>query len=382
MERLSATSAMEFPVVDPNGIDEEHMKFLDSSPDRVEVLVMWFEHVVIDHMHSGIINVPAPILTRVFQELNGGMVRLKSAMKIRQIPVPYPMVQVSFVLLIFHWMCTPIIASLIMYNWRWAATMSFTSVFGCWSINYMAMELENPFSNAYNNLPLASYQDDANRVLMTMLKPGLQDAPQLVRITNVVEWPKQRETEELVLQGLVSKQTEPTHPAMTARVSQLGALIGEDMQDGGFPPPIKAPLEEKLIGQEQLADDRSFGSDYRDSERSQGPAAVPKDPGAQLEDGIGTPEVTIRETAVGNWQLGVTPLDLSRLQPGQSELVQSFMEALGSSAKVREAEHVALLDALRVAARRAEEQLLAQTNTLTELVRAMDKVSSTTHSDL
>merc|ERR1719336_3649839 len=106
--------------------------------------------------------------------MNSGMVKLNRGMTIRHTPVPFPMVQVTQALLLLNSFCCPIVSSLIMYNWNWAGSMAFLSVFGLWSINYMAMELEDPYSVHANRLPLAKFQDDANRVLMNMLQPRLQ----------------------------------------------------------------------------------------------------------------------------------------------------------------------------------------------------------------
>merc|ERR1712194_69608 len=120
MERLTKDTSMQLPAISTEGMDDADLEFVDRTVDRVECWVMWFEHTVIEHMRDGVVDVPAPILTRVFQEMNSGMVSLNRVMTIRQVPVPFPLVQVTQALLLLNWFCTPIIASLIMYNWNWA----------------------------------------------------------------------------------------------------------------------------------------------------------------------------------------------------------------------------------------------------------------------
>jgi len=135
-----------------------------------------------------------------------------------------------------------------MYNWRWAGSMTFISVFGLFAIYYMAMELEDPFSNNANNLPLVMYQDDANRVLMTMLHPRLQKAPKFHGWKSTkVDWPGRRENEEQVLKRWAESDTAHDKAAMTARRSQLGALIGEFGEEVN----VETKLSDNQIGPTQ-----------------------------------------------------------------------------------------------------------------------------------
>jgi len=80
-------------------------------------------------------------------------------------------------LMIFHALVTPTIASLIMYNWRWAGMLAFSSVFSFWCINYIAMEIEMPFGNHYNNLPVCQMQRSFNETLLISTHHYMQRPP-------------------------------------------------------------------------------------------------------------------------------------------------------------------------------------------------------------
>merc|ERR1719247_1110255 len=59
----------------------------------------------------------------------------------------------------------------------WAAFLSFLVVFSFWSINYIAIELEMPFGDDPNDLPLHEMQTDLNKSLMSLMHPAAQNSP-------------------------------------------------------------------------------------------------------------------------------------------------------------------------------------------------------------
>jgi len=178
LERLNLNDVETFAIVDNKGFDPAKLEFLSENPDRVEIVFQWILRLIVKNMRLGVIDVPPPILSRSFAEVSAGLIKLQNVMKITQIPVPFPYVQMTIFLLMFHCYLTPIIASLIMHNWRWAGCLAFMSVFCLWAIYYIAQEIECPFGCHKNNLPVYEMQNDMNRVLSMLLHDYIQTPPE------------------------------------------------------------------------------------------------------------------------------------------------------------------------------------------------------------
>merc|ERR1711933_661341 len=52
------------------------------------------------------------------------------------------------------------------------AIFTFIPVFGMFSLNFIASELENPFGTDDNDLPLAHFQEEMNSCLLMLLHPN------------------------------------------------------------------------------------------------------------------------------------------------------------------------------------------------------------------
>merc|ERR1712151_92464 len=52
----------------------------------------------------------------------------------------------------------------------WAPIFTFVPLFGMFSLNFVGVELENPFGNDANDLPLDHFQAEMNKCLMMLLQ--------------------------------------------------------------------------------------------------------------------------------------------------------------------------------------------------------------------
>lgn len=175
LERINLNENQAFPIIDNTAIGSK--EFLAENTDRCEIIYNWILKLIIQHNKSGVIAIPPPVLGRAFSELGAGMVKLHNVMKITTIPIPFPYVQMSSFLLLFHWFLSPIIASLIMKNHKWAAGLAFMGVFCLWAIYYIAAEIEQPFGKHKNSLPCFEMQEELNRILITLLDKDAQEPP-------------------------------------------------------------------------------------------------------------------------------------------------------------------------------------------------------------
>merc|ERR1719235_2340444 len=83
---------------------------------------------------------------------------------------------VTFMLLC-HFAITVVVCAASVETSAWAAFLSFLVVFSFWSINYIAIEIEMPFGDDPNDLPLAEMQTDLNRSLISLMQPPAQKCP-------------------------------------------------------------------------------------------------------------------------------------------------------------------------------------------------------------
>lgn len=187
LQRLHGLHDETFDLIDVEGLEEHTVKILEETPvtDRVDIVAMWIQQLMVDNLDTGILNVPAPIQSRVFQEMSNGMLAFNNTLKIATTPFPFPYAQMTTVLLLFHLMLTP----LLMIEWTsgagWAFAWSFTVVLGSWCINFIAVELEQPFGGDINDLPTHEMQQEMNEGLLVLVDPRISRLPNM---KDIAQW--------------------------------------------------------------------------------------------------------------------------------------------------------------------------------------------------
>lgn len=179
LQQVSPDRNRDFDIIDSTGIDPKSLKFLSESNDRVEVLIQWIQRSTILNMESGVLPIAPPVMSRAFQEMSRGIVNLQNARKIADFPFPYPYAQTSIVMLIIHWVMCPVVAVVLLER-NLAAVTCFVVVFFVWCLNYIALQLEQPFGNEDNDLPMDQMQTDWNNSVATLLIRRANQPPQFV----------------------------------------------------------------------------------------------------------------------------------------------------------------------------------------------------------
>eukprot|EP00927_Polykrikos_kofoidii_P031725 TRINITY_DN2721_c0_g3_i2.p1 TRINITY_DN2721_c0_g3~~TRINITY_DN2721_c0_g3_i2.p1 ORF type:complete len:580 (-),score=63.01 TRINITY_DN2721_c0_g3_i2:124-1749(-) len=168
LQQVSPNWDRPFEIIDLEGIEPTSMEFLNSVPDKVEIILQWIQRSMVLHVQTGVLPVAPPILSRAFQEVSRGIVNLQNARKIADFPYPYPLAQVSMILQLLHWAMIPVTSSLAAPR-GWAVLFSFLSIFVLWCIHFNALDLEFPFGNRVNDLPMHEMQQDWNKSVYTLL---------------------------------------------------------------------------------------------------------------------------------------------------------------------------------------------------------------------
>jgi len=107
------------------------------------------------------------------------MVHFHDAMRITQIPFPFPYAQLCDTVVLLHWLLIPFAVAARYNSEYWAAVFAFVQVFFAWSLSYIAMELENPFGHDANDLDSSVLQEEANSHFIMLVHPGTRKTPLL-----------------------------------------------------------------------------------------------------------------------------------------------------------------------------------------------------------
>lgn len=172
--------AFSLPLIDIESIDAESLLALRDTEWRVELISTWIQQLLVMHMRTGLLSVPAPMLSRAFHKLSCGMTAFQQSMTIATIPFPFPYAQTCDCLLVLHWLVAP----LVMAQWAthplWASVFAFVQVFVLWAFYFIAIEIENPFTSDANDLDHEAMQEELNRQLATLIASEAHTLPSLL----------------------------------------------------------------------------------------------------------------------------------------------------------------------------------------------------------
>jgi len=168
-----------FPIIDECGIDLESKNSLADTRHKVTLIHQWIQQLLVDAADIGLMAAPPPFSTRAFQMLAQGVMSFNDAMRIAECPFPFPYTQTTIALLILHWIITPI-ATVASTDWpHGAAIMTFIPVFVLWSLDGIAIEIQNPFGADANDIDIMELQHGHNEQLLLLLKPSTNIMPGL-----------------------------------------------------------------------------------------------------------------------------------------------------------------------------------------------------------
>mmetsp|Transcript_814 Transcript_814/g.1784 ORF Transcript_814/g.1784 Transcript_814/m.1784 type:complete len:659 (+) Transcript_814:175-2151(+) len=177
--RFQEVAAFKYEIIDPGGLDEKSLRLVQQSKTKVQLLYGWIQCLIVQNIQEGVLTIPAPLLSRAFQELANGMVAFHEAMKISAIPFPFPYTQTCDCLLFMHFIITPIVTCQWVNSLAWAGVFVFIQVFVLWALNFTAIEIENPFGVDPNDLDGRTMQMAMNQNLLLMLRSNATRTPHL-----------------------------------------------------------------------------------------------------------------------------------------------------------------------------------------------------------
>ena len=137
---------------------------------KVSLISMWLLELISREIQAGSTgDVAPPILSRLYQFVSEGLAGYNQARKIAYIPFPFPHAQITTLyLLVVDFLVTPLLMITFVTNTTLGCFLNFFSVLCFTGLHEVAREIESPFQNVPNDVPLNNYQAQFNEGLMVM----------------------------------------------------------------------------------------------------------------------------------------------------------------------------------------------------------------------
>mmetsp|Transcript_90142 Transcript_90142/g.280630 ORF Transcript_90142/g.280630 Transcript_90142/m.280630 type:complete len:422 (+) Transcript_90142:154-1419(+) len=123
-----------------------------TQPDRVNLLTGWINEDINELVP--LVGIPPPIMSRCYQELSNGMLGFSQATKMADIPFPFPFSQLMEFLLMCYTVLLPMYSAKFTGGFFSSPILAFILTVSFWSLSDISRELETPFADGPNQLPV------------------------------------------------------------------------------------------------------------------------------------------------------------------------------------------------------------------------------------
>ena len=137
---------------------------------KVSLVSFWIQELISREYQAGSTgNVAPPIISRLYQFMSEGMAGYNQARKVASINFPFPHAQITTVFLgVLDFLVIPVLM-LTFVNDEWLGFALNASTVLCFTgLHEVAREIESPFQNVPNDVPLNNFQAQFNEALMIM----------------------------------------------------------------------------------------------------------------------------------------------------------------------------------------------------------------------
>lgn len=178
LQEVTVLEDENFDVLEMTDLEPGKLRHLMlSEHDKCGMVMQWVQKLIAHAQAQGTLSAPPPIVSRCFQELSHGLISFNEAYKIREIMFPFPYLQVVQTMLLITTLLSPLINVILLDSIGASALMTFVVVAAFWSINYIAAELEMPYGDDPNDLPVRDLQTHFNAYLLMLAQPEMEEAP-------------------------------------------------------------------------------------------------------------------------------------------------------------------------------------------------------------
>jgi len=169
-QRSEHNAAQPLPVI--GGVSDAEIRFLQLARGpyaKTQLCFNWLsEFIIREHLAGSLGEVASPIVSRIFQFLGDGMIHYNHSRKIMFIPFPFGHAQLSVLFVLSMMLAIPFLMNQYTSEPITGGLLTFFTVLCLFGINEVARDLENPYRNFPNELPLVNFQAQFNEGLITM----------------------------------------------------------------------------------------------------------------------------------------------------------------------------------------------------------------------
>lgn len=230
---------------------QEEGNMLERSTDRVNVVMYWIIHLL--SQCSKDLDIAPPIQSRMYQELSNGMLGFSQALKIADVPFPFPYAQLLTVILFAYACFIPFYVSIFSDSLYVSPIMTFLLFQGIWGINEVAKELENPFGADVNDISLADFH---SRFMDLMCEVRESNSISTKRRFTV---PTQQATEATDARVDKEPKATPKEPVPSTAQASAAAVAAPAQQPpataaafpSAYPAPAAVPAAAPVVSQQE-----------------------------------------------------------------------------------------------------------------------------------
>lgn len=244
-----------FEIIDIASIDPDSLEIIKQSDGKVDLIFTWIQNLVVSHIKTGVLSIPPPILSRAFQEMAGGIVAFHEASKISAIPLPFPYAQTCDCILCLHGLTLPFVAAKWVQTPEWAFVFTFIQVFILWSLNFIAIEIENPFGIDSNDLNGRHLQDEMNTSLQLLVSADARRTPSLVGKPWLRRSPSEVEGARSTFRSVWKDEVKGSQEGPAQRMKSIGRFLfsgGGEIARRGASAGFMMPAPERSSGLRRL----------------------------------------------------------------------------------------------------------------------------------
>jgi predicted membrane chloride channel (bestrophin family) len=144
-------------------------------PDRVAIIAEWvFEDFNALARH---VDIPAPIISRAYQEMSSGLLGFSQACKMADFPFPFPFAQLLEWLLVAYTLVIPLFATVFTGSVAVAPFLAFLATLCFWTLTSISRVLENPVADGPNQLPVIDMHERFVDMLRSVYHTRRPDYP-------------------------------------------------------------------------------------------------------------------------------------------------------------------------------------------------------------
>jgi len=151
-----------------HGLDARETQIINDprTLNKTFLVYSWIISAITKRFQEGGLAVPAPIASRVWDELARGMLALRDATSIHDTPFPFAFAQLCSLLIGVIALAMPLACVHYLSGWFFPPVMAFIAMMYFTAMNEVCVELEDPFGDDPNDLPMKHYQYEFNNCLM------------------------------------------------------------------------------------------------------------------------------------------------------------------------------------------------------------------------